>query len=474
MIKKTSMMKKLFFSYTAILLVVLGLAATMLSIFVTQYFINQKVDDIIAITHNIERWTGAMHIDENDSRARASLHASMDSWSQFLRADIAIINNDGEITEGTKRKIVIPQEYTKKVLAGEQIIKQGTLDGQYPMRVITVGVPMYYEGTQIGAIFINSWMPDLQKSMRAVILMFVLFFFIAVLVALALVYVQSKKISEPILEINNAVRDIAAGNFSERVSVQSSDEVGQLASSFNFMASSIEKLEENRAAFVSDVSHELRTPMTSISGFIEGILDGTIPKERHEKYLKIVLEESRRLTRLVNDLFEMSKMESSEYKLDIQQFDINELIRLCIIETESKITDKNLDINVDFKSDELIALGDKDCIKRVVLNILDNAIKFSYPNTTLQFKTYIDRRKIYVSIGNFGSGISPDDIGSVFDRFYKSDKSRGKAKSGAGLGLAMVKNIVTMHKQRIWVESHSAKEGTNAWYTEFTFTLETA
>ena len=472
--RKKSIMKKLFFSYATILFVVLALVSVLVSVFVTQVFFDRKVEDILAMTHNIERWTVAMHIDETDSRAKASLHASMNSWGEFLQADITIINNEGVVTEATRKQVVIPETYSQRALGGETVIKKGTLDGQYPMRVITVGVPMHYEGTQIGAVFINSWMPDIQNSMKGLILMFILFFFVAMIVALILVYIQSKKISEPILEINNAVRDIAAGNFSERVNVQSSDEINQLASSFNFMASSIEKLEENRAAFVSDVSHELRTPMTSISGFIEGILDGTIPPERHEKYLRIVLDESRRLTRLVNDLFQMSKMESSEYKLDITQFDVNELIRLCIIEMESKISDKNLDINVDFKDEELIALGDKDCIKRVVLNVLDNAIKFAYPNTMLTLATKTERKKIYVSIGNFGNGISPEEIGSVFDRFYKSDKSRGKEKSGAGLGLAMVKNIITMHRQKIWVESLPAKEGTNAWYTEFTFTLEIA
>lgn len=472
--KKSSIMKKLFFNYAAILLVVFALISVMVTVFITQHVLNQQIDDIVAITRNIERWTVAMHIDENDTRARASLRASMDSWGQFLRADILIINNDGEITEGTRRKLTIPEEYTATVLSGEKFIKKNTFANQYPQQVITVGVPMYYDGTQIGAIFINSWMPDILKNMQGIILMLALFMFISMVVAFILVYIQSKKISRPILQINNAVRDIAAGNYSERVSVSTSDEIGQLASSFNFMADSIEKMEERRAAFVSDVSHELRTPMTSISGFIEGILDGTIPPERHQRYLGIVLEESKRLTRLVNDLFEMSKMESSEYKLDIRQFDINEVIRLSVIETEGKISGKNLDINIDFKDEQLIALGDEDCIKRIVLNILDNAIKFSYPNTTLNISTRVERRKIYVSIGNFGNGISPEDIGSVFNRFYKSDKSRGKEKSGAGLGLAMVKNIITLHKQKIWVESSPAKEGAQAWYTEFTFTLETA
>ena len=234
------------------------------------------------------------------------------------------------------------------------------------------------------------------------------------------------------------------------------------------------ELEKQRSDFVSDVSHELRTPMTSISGFVEGILDGTIPPEKHEYYLKIVLDESRRLTKLVNDMFEMSKMSSSEYKLDITTFDINELIRTCIIGLENRICDKNLDLNVDFKNDELKVLADKDSIKRVVLNIMDNAIKFSYPNTTMGISTWTEKRKAYISIGNFGDGIDSSELSSIFNRFYKTDKSRTKEKSGAGIGLSLVKNIMVLHKQSVWVESVETKEGSNVKYTKFTFTLETA
>lgn len=472
--RKSSIMKNLIKSYATILVVVFAVVSIMISVFVTGMEFNRHIENLFTITDNIERWTTAMHIDVTDTRARDALKTSIKGWGQYLKADIVIINNDGEITEGTRKNIEIPADYIEKVLGGEKFVTKGTFNGEYPNKVITVGVPMYYEGSQIGAVFINSWLPDINKSVSGTVLMLIFFCVISLIVAVILVYIQSKKISRPLREINNAARDIAAGNYGERVSIHSSDEIGQLASSFNFMAASIEKSEAQRASFVSDVSHELRTPMTSITGFVEGILDGTIPTENQEKYLKIVLNESRRLTRLVNDLLEMSKMESSEYKLDISQFDINELIRICIINLESRICEKNLDLNIDFRDDELIALGDKDCINRVVLNILDNAVKFSYPNTALTVSTWTEHKKIFVSIGNFGDGIEGEDLANVFKRFYKTDKSRGKEKRGAGLGLALVKNIITMHRQNIWVECNETKEGSGVKFTKFTFTLETA
>jgi signal transduction histidine kinase len=342
--------------------------------------------------------------------------------------------------------------------------------------VLSIGLPVKYQGTVVGAMFFNTNLPDIKKSTTELVILFMVASFFSIFVAFVLVYIQSRRISKPIGDINRAAQDIAAGNFSGRVKITSKDETGQLASSFNFMAASIEDLENQRQSFVSDVSHELRTPMTSISGFIEGILDGTIPEEKRDDYLQIVLDESKRLTRLVNDLLEMSKMSSSEYKLDIKSFDMNELIRVCIIGLENRITERNLDLNVDFSSDTLEVLADQDAIKRVVINLMDNAIKFSYPNTTIGINTWVEDGHAHICIGNFGDGIDGADLSNVFNRFYKTDKSRtnGNNKSGAGLGLSFVKNILTLHKQSIWVESVDTVEGSKAKYTKFTFTLELA
>lgn len=470
--QKSSIFQRLFVAYSFILVIVLLCVSIPSIVFVSNFIERKQIATAMAMSETIEHWTGATHIEDNDVRTRMAFKSTLQFWSSFLNADIIIVNNDGEITESTATINSVPAEYMKELETKSRIVKKGTFNGEYPKKMLTVGYPIYYQGTRIGNAFLNMFLPEMQRTAMELIYVFILAALISMIFAFVMVYIQSMRISRPISRINSAVRDMAAGNFGKRVEVESNDEIGQLASSFNFMADSIEDLEKQRSGFVSDVSHELRTPMTSISGFVEGILDGTIPPEKHEYYLQIVLDESRRLTKLVNDMLEMSKMSSSEYKLDISEFDINELIRTCIIGLENRICEKKLDLNVDFKTEELKVLADKDSIKRVVLNIMDNAIKFSYPNTTMGISTWIEKRKVYVSIGNFGDGIDSADLSSIFNRFYKTDKSRTNEKSGAGLGLSLVKNIMVMHKQSIWVESVDAKEGSNAKYTKFTFTLE--
>lgn len=470
--EKMSIFKHLFITYSLIFVIAAVIISVSVGAFVVEITERNQINAAIKISDTIEHWTGAMHISETDIRSRNAFRSTMNFWSRYLNADIIIVNTDGEVTENTGYVDTVPPEFLKALDGKDFIIRKGKFGGEYSRRILTVGFPIYYSGTKIGSAFINMRIPEIQRISREIIIVIVFSILVSLIIALVLIYIQSKKISRPLIEINNAVRDIAAGNFGKRIEVNSNDEVGQLASSFNFMADSIEDLEKHRSEFVSDVSHELRTPMTSISGFVEGILDGTIPPEKHDYYLNIVLEESRRLSKLVSDMFELSKTSADNYTLDITEFDINELIRTCIIGLEERICEKNLDLNVDFKSEELMVLADKDAIKRVVLNIMDNAIKFSYPNTTMGISTWVERHKVYVSIGNFGAGISGDDISSIFDRFYKTDKSRATDKSGAGLGLSLVKNLITLHKQKIWVECVDAKKGSDAKYTKFTFTLE--
>ncbi len=471
-----SIFQRLFWTNAAILLLVFVSVAVSVSIFASNYVLSRQTESIISISDTVEHWSAAMQIEEPDTRFREAFSQTLKSWSEFIDADIIVVNTDGECTESTCAIRTVPEQTLEDIVSGMQVIRKTTFNGAYPRRVLSVGLPVRYQGTVVGAMFFNTRLPNMKRSTMDLVFLFMISSIFSICAAFILVYIQSRRISRPIGEINKAAQDIAAGNFSERVKITSSDETGQLASSFNFMAASIEDLENQRQSFVSDVSHELRTPMTSISGFIEGILDGTIPEESREEYLHIVLDETKRLTRLVNELLEMSKMASSEYVLNIGKFDINELIRVCIIGLEHRITEKNLDLNVDFSKDNLMVLADEDTIKRVVLNLMDNAIKFSYPNTTIGIRTWISDGKAHISVGNFGDGIDGGDLNKIFDRFYKTDKSRTniKNRSGAGLGLSFVKNIITMHKQNVWVESVDTKEGSKAKYTKFTFTLEIA
>lgn len=481
-----SIFSRLFFTVVTIIVIVVTIVSLVMALFMYNYTVSRQVKTISELSETVELMTGAMQIRETDNRTREAFGYQLEVWSKVVHADIIIVNLDGDITERSTDSInSVPQEMLDFVLSGDTIRQTGDFGGMYEDKVMTVGIPVYFNGNIVGGMFFNSMIPRMHKTFVDLLLQLLSACLISVAVACVLVYFESRKLSRPINRINSVVRDIAAGNFGGRVRVDRIDEIGQLAASFNFMADSIEDLENQRSSFVSDVSHELRTPMTSITGFVQSILDGTIPEEKREYYLKIVLDESKRLTKLVNDMLDMSRMSSDKYQLTIEEFDLNELVRIAVVGLYSKIEEHNLDISFNGDGDDdaepdehedepLMVIADKDSIKRVLINIIDNAIKFSYPNTVIGINTWVKGKKAYVSIGNFGMGIDGADLANVFNRFYKTDRSRGKERSGAGLGLSLVKNILTLHKQSIWVESVEAKEGANVKYTKFTFTLELA
>jgi signal transduction histidine kinase len=318
---------------------------------------------------------------------------------------------------------------------------------------------------QTVAIYMHTPVPEVQKLRTSVFQMFIISGGVAIFLSIILVYIFSIKFTKPLKQINNAAKKIAGGEFSSRLVVDTKDEVGQLAESFNQMVDDLQKLEEMRRGFIANVSHELRTPMTSIQGFIEGILDGTIPPEKENYYLTIVKDETNRLNRLVNDLLDLAKMEAGEVTLNIKPFDINELIRICVIKLETLITSKNLEIEANFEVDNLLVAADKDSIERVIINLLHNAVKFSNENGKIILETVKSKDRVLVSVKDSGIGIDEAEQKRIWDRFFKSDKSRGKDKTGTGLGLAIVKNILSEHKQDIWVESEIGSG------TKFTFSL---
>jgi signal transduction histidine kinase len=234
------------------------------------------------------------------------------------------------------------------------------------------------------------------------------------------------------------------------------------------MAVALQNIEEMRRGFVANVSHELRTPMTSIRGFVDGILDGTIPPEKQNQYLTIVKDETIRLNRLVNDLLDLARMEAGEVKLNISVFDINELVRKCVIKLESLLLEKGLTVDANFEEEDLPVKADSDSIERVIYNLMHNAIKFTPENGEIRVKTYVEKDKAIISVEDTGKGIAESEIPYIFERFYKTDKSRSADRTGVGLGLAIVRNIIVSHNETIKVES---EEGHG---TRFIFTLRSS
>jgi len=453
---------------------VLMTVSVAMTLFINNYTARKQFEIAQKAAEDIEYLTGMLQIEGGYPRSEKMYADMLESWSELINSDITVIDTQGKVYASTAGMQRVPAQLMSAVLAGNTISTRSYFGNVYAQKEFIVGIPVHYRDRVAGAMFFTTPLPDMNRTVLEFLYMLTMSCGMAILLAFILVYIESKRISVPIKAINSAVNKIASGKFDYRIKVSSADEIGQLASSFNYMADNLERLEEMRAGFISDVSHELRTPMTSITGFIGGILDGTIPPEEEKKYLKLVYDETVRLTKMTNDMLEMSKMSSSEYKLDITKFDINELVRLCIIQLEQRITDRNLELEVEFSRDVIQVLADKDAMKRVIINILDNAIKFSFENTKILISTWAKDERAYVSVGNFGIGIEKDNINHIFDRFYKTDKSRSGDKKGAGLGLAMVKNIITLHKQQIWVDSSETKEGNGVKFTKFTFTLTKA
>jgi signal transduction histidine kinase len=271
--------------------------------------------------------------------------------------------------------------------------------------------------------------------------------------------------------MSRAVKTMAVGQYDVRVRVYGRDEVAELAAAFNQMAESLENLERMRNSFVANVSHDLRTPMTTISGFVDGILDGVIPPEQQKHYLTVVSGEVRRLSRLVTALLDVSRLQAGDRKFDMKPFDICEMGRQILISFEQKIDSKGLDVEFECDEDNMYVLADMDAIHQILYNICDNAVKFSSERGKLKMSFTWSAGglgrpyKAVVTVYNEGQGIPAEDIPFVFERFYKSDKSRGLDKTGVGLGMFISKTIIEAHGETISVDSEYGK------YCAFTFTL---
>lgn len=272
----------------------------------------------------------------------------------------------------------------------------------------------------------------------------------------------------PIRKITRGADEYAAGNFEAKIDVHSNDEIGYLAASLNYMANELNSLEEDQRKFVSNVSHDFRSPLTSIKGYVEAILDGTIPVEMQDKYLNIILFETERLNKLTKSLLELNKYGTHGIMLDKIDFDINYTIRMTVQTFEGICKEKRISFNLILTGDTLFVTGDMSKIQQVIYNLIDNAIKFSHADSSITVETTEKNDKVFVSVKDTGIGIPKDSVNKIFDRFYKTDLSRGKDKKGTGLGLSIVKEIVQAHGENINVIS---TEGVG---TEFIFTLPLA
>ena len=409
--------------------------------------------------------------------------------AQISDAVVLITEADGEMVVSTDGVSVMGYQelagsYLPKSIA-DQVARSGSytgmsdLGGFFPEKRYVAGTPILVKTVDmttgqsrqslVGVAYVAAEASSLTELWRA----FTSIFFFTAVVVLCIAFltssVTSLKQTKPLKEIAETARKFGHGEYELRVRgyEDRKDEVGELAEAFNAMADSIAKSEERRSEFVANISHELKTPMTTIAGFSDGILDGTIPPDKERAALQTISSETRRLSRLVRRMLDLSRLQSAENVTAQEQFDVSEVMLRVLVSLETKINSRHLDVDTQLPDGAVMVWGDPDAITQVCYNLLDNAIKFSQEGSTMGISITTKGGKAHVAVRNTGATIPPDELAMIFDRFHKSDKSRSVDREGVGLGLYIVKTILNNHKENITVTSQDG-------VTEFVFTLTLA
>ena len=450
---KTSFSRS-FFTAATILLLALTILGASFTLQMNKFMEDTTVSGLQQDAVVISNLAAAYSVDGNLSSRELLLN--LDIVSQVTDADVVICNEDGYIilcsdalTGCDHAGWQVNRDYLDKVIANGSDSAVGVVRGLYTDQRFVVASPIIYEDTAKGIVMVSTPTAATNKILNRISNIFLTAAVFVVLLAVLAVTAFARKESLPLKKMAKVANAFAHGNLKARVKIEDdySEEVEELAIAFNNMAISLQKSEYQRQEFVANVSHELKTPMTTISGYIDGILDGTIPEHRRNYYLQIVSDETKRLSRLVRSMLDISQLQKEEG-----------------IPEEKKITDKKLEVDVEMPEHPVCTIATRDYVTQVIYNLLDNAVKFCPEGKTLGLRLREGGNKIYVSISNEGETIPAEELPLVFDRFHKLDKSRSKNRDGWGLGLYIVKTIVCSHGENISVTSRDGK-------TTFTFTL---
>ena len=459
----------------------LGSAFTGLSY---QYVLNDKREGMESNASHIAAFTAAYLSGVGSSVQEPAYQLYVSSLSSISGSTVILAENDGEIAYATSAESVgvnsllsgaIPDEVMKEVSDHGGYAKPSSLGGLVAGSCYVVATPILQHSVisgrtyQRGAVFVVNEMSSLTQLWRDFASMFILAAIVVFLLSAVVASITSMRLTKPLKDMAAAAGRFGQGEFDVRVEGCEGrrDEVGELAEAFNAMADSLAKSEAQRSEFIANVSHELKTPMTTIAGFTDGILDGTIPREKEEEALRTISSETRRLSRLVRRMLDVSRLQSSENITAQERFDVAEVLLRVLVSLEGKITDRGLDVETHLPDGPVMVWGDPDAITQVCYNLLDNAIKFAAPGTALSLEVQVKGEKAFVSVSDIGEIIPPEELGQIFDRFHKTDRSRSIDRDGVGLGLYIVKTIINNHRENITVTSDSG-------LTTFTFTLTIA
>ena len=459
-----------------------SMVVLLLALLAVGFFLRTLLDDYLTDT--------AFSQLEKDSKVIASLTVayysedSMDSMDYLMNLDIAgqlsdadavICDENGTIllcsrhTLGCEHQgLTVGKDFLNKVKTKGYAKDVGVMQGLYDESRYVYSIPVRSgDGAILGIVILSRSVATSKAVLHKMTDLYIAVSCLVIIVAVGLIGLFVHRQSKPLRKMAKIARDFGHGNLDARVEIQDhyTLEVEELALAFNNMASSLQKSEYQRQEFVANVSHELKTPMTTIGGYIDGILDGTIPPEKSRHYMTIVSDETKRLSRLVRSMLDISQLGNEPIPEEKKsRFDLEEAVGQVLITFEQKITAKNLQVDVQMPDHPLFTMANRDAVTQVIYNLLDNAVKFCPDRGNLGVRIHQAGSKAYVSISNDGKTIPPEELPLVFDRFHKLDKSRSENRDGWGLGLYIVKTIVCSHGENISVSSRDGK-------TEFTFTM---
>lgn len=474
--------KRYFFTMVSVIMVsftVLGSAFMLLSY---RYIVSEK--KVTLKEHAVFVSGMASRILDQDLSPDEVFDAGMTALVTVEEEDVLVCGADGTVwfayseDENIQvKKTSLPQEFVEQVQK-EGVHEEITDLSLYSRKKLAVAVPIYLKQEDSGAdmagvAVVASGVESFERLWHAMSALYLGVALVVLCVAFVTCWFASRQSVRPLNEMTGVVRRFGLGEYDLRVEEKHAarkDEVGELARAFNAMADSIATAEQRRQELISNISHELKTPMTTIQGFADGILDGTVTGEQEENALRVISDETRRLSRLVRRMLDASRLAAKTQEGQVRpqsKFDLNETIARVIISLERKITQRGLDMDVQLPDGALLVWGDMDSITQVCYNLLDNAAKFAASGTAIIFTVTTKGSKVYVSVSNHGATIPAEELPLVFERFHKSDQSRSLDKEGVGLGLYIVKTILNGIQENITVTSVDG-------LTTFTFTLTRA
>ena len=466
---------RLFGTTVVILLVALLLLGTVFQFMVKNYLTTNTTDQLTNDARTIAALAAAYNADS--SLANPNFLTNLDIAARVSGADAVICRANGQVVLCSAAPLgcehqgqFIGGDYVRRVMEEEVTINMGQISGLFEENRYVVAVPITdgVRGEKIGIVIVSEPMEETVEVLQKISDIFLFLAVSSVTLTVVLVSVFTRRQIYPLREMAKAASRFGHGELTARVQVDERHtlEMQELATAFNNMASSLQKSEYQRQEFVANVSHELKTPMTTIGGYVDGILDGTIPAQKQEKYLHIVSDEVKRLSRLVRSMLDISRLQDQQGIPDEKKsrFDLCECVGQVLITFEQKIIEKQLEVDVTFPEHPVLTRANEDYVTQVIYNLIDNAVKFCPQGQVLGIRIREGDSKAYISVSNQGQTIPPEELSLVFDRFHKIDKSRTQNRDGWGLGLYIVKTIVCAHGEDISVTSREGK-------TEFTFTM---